>query len=232
MRKKTIVALIATWGFFLMGIAGAVIAFYSIQAISSHNVFSTAQLGLLFSDDNQSQLGTVTDSWTGLNLLPGSQAPQKIIEVFNSGSIDADHIDLVIAYTGSDIIAKNFIFGDFNNGFRYGGSGDGSSVNLTSALLGVADTDYLVTQGSNGLPILPTTVDGNDGTIPDGKISLSEVSRFGKIRIKRGEERGGIAAGTAADLTLNAQISPSFVLQSGSVDITITATLEQDPSQF
>lgn len=215
-----------------MGIAGAVFAYYSIQALSTHNVFSTATLGLLFTDDNQTRLANVTDSWTATNLLPGTQMPQKIIEVYNSGSIDADHLDLVISYTGNDTLAKNFIFSDVNNGFRFGGSGDGSSVNLTSALLGTADVDYIVTQGMNGLPITAGMVDGNDGTAPDGKISLSEIARFGKIRIKRGEERGGIAALTAADLTLNAQMSPSFILQNGTIDITISATLEQDSSQF
>lgn len=223
---------ISTFAFFMMGVLGAVVAYFTVSAISSHNTFETGSLKVYLTDANETQSINVLDSWTGTNLLPGSSVPEKKIEVFNGSSINADHVDLKFTYTGDENIAKNFIFGSSNNGFRYGSSSDGSSVNLITALKGGTDVDYIVTQGSNGLPFTPNTVDGIDGSIKDGKISLHELSLFGKIRIQKGEERGGIDAGTAADVWLNAEMGEGLTSQGGAIDMTITATLDQHATQF
>lgn len=215
-----------------MGLLGAVFAYFTISAVSQGNTFETGSMRLVLSDDNESQKAEITNSWNGTLLIPGSALPERKIEVYNNGTLDADHVDIQFSYTGSEDIAKNFIFSHSNHAFRYGSSSDGASVNLISALKGTIDPDYLVTQGANGLPFSVGTVDGIDGSTKDGKISLHELSLFGKIRIQRGEERGGIAAGTAADLWLNADISENLSTQNGTLTMKIIVSLDQHQSQF
>lgn len=225
-------AFISSFAFFMMGLLGAVFAYFSVSALSSQNTFQTGSMKVYLTDANETQSVSVLDSWTGANLMPGNLVPEKKIEVFNGSSMNADHIDLKFSYTGDENIAKNFFFSSSNNGFRYGSSSDGSSVNLITALKGTTDTDYIVTQGSNGMPFTTTTVDGIDGSVKDGRISLHELSLFGKIRIQKGEERGGIDAGTAGDIWLNAEMGEGLTSQASALDMTISVTLDQNASQF
>lgn len=231
-QPKHIVFSISVFMFIIMGIVGGILAYFTISAVSSNNSFTTGSLNLVLTDDNETQAVQVSDSWSAQDLLPGSQLPERKIEIFNASSVNADHIDIEFSYSGDEDIAKNFIFSSTNTGFRYGGSSDGASVNLNTTLRGSADTDYIVLQGTNGQPFTSTTVDGIDGTTPDSKISLSELAAFGKIRIKKGDERGGIDAGTAADLWLNAEISPNLQAQGANLDMQITFTLDQNDSQY
>jgi hypothetical protein len=230
--KATIAPLAPSFIFFLMGLLGAVSAYFTVSALSTHNTFDTASMKLVIGDDNETQSTHITETWNGSNLLPGSQLPERRIEVYNTSPVDADHVDIQFSYTGSEDIAKNFIFSHNNHAFRYGASSDASSVNLISALKGTTDPDYIVTQGANGEPFTAATVDGIDGSTRDGKISLHELSLFGKIRIQKGEERGALAAGTATDLWLNADISENLAAQNSTLDMKITVSLDQHPSQF
>ena len=214
----------------LLGVVGLSGAYFSTIAHSTNNTVSTGSMKLFLTDDNETQKAEIGSTWNFALLTPGTQLPQTKIEVYNSSTINAHHVNIQFSYTGSQDIAKNLIFNSVNNGFRYGGSGDGSSVNLQTGLRGFADTDYIIKQGANGLPFEAATVDGSDGTVRDSKISLSELAAFGKIRIEKGEERGGIDAGTAADLWLNAQLAPELTAQDESLTMAITFTLEQDPN--
>lgn len=215
-----------------MGLLGAVFAYFTISAVSQNNTFQTGSLKLVLNDDNEVNLPQISETWKATNLMPGTSLPEKTIDLMNNSSIDADHIDIQFSYTGSEDIAKNFIFSHNNHAFRYGGSGDATSVNLISALKGTTDPDYIVTQGSNGQPFAIATVDGIDGSTKDGKISLHELSLFGKIRIQRGEERGGIAGNTGATLWLNADIAETLTQQDGSMTMKIAVSLDQHASQF
>jgi hypothetical protein len=216
----------------LLGLIGTSGAYFSTLAHSTNNLLTTGNMKVVLSDDNETQKSEISGTWNFTNLMPGAQLPQTKFEVYNISSINAHHIDIQFSYTGSEDLAKNIIFNTVNNGFRYGGSGDGSSVNLQTALRGYSDTDYIVKQGLNGLPFEVGTVDGIDGSPRDSKISLYELVTFGKIRIEKGEEEGGIVAGKAADLWLNAQVSPDVTIQDGSINMIVTVTLDQDASQM
>lgn len=232
MTKYNIGSFISAFLFFLMGLLGAVFAYFTVSAISTNNIFRTGGMEVVLFDNNETESVVVSDSWSADNLMPGTQLPESRIEVFNKSTVDADHVDVEFSYTGSEDVAKNFLFSPANNGFRYGSSSDGSSVNLITALKGGSDTDYIVTQGWNGEPFSSGTVDGVDGSEKDGKISLHELATFGKIRIQRGDERGGIAAGTAADLWLNAMMGDGLAAQNESIDVQITFSVDQDASQY
>lgn len=218
--------------FALLGLFGTSGAYFSSIAQSTNNTISTGNMQVVLTDDNETQKAEIEGTWNYTNLFPGSQLPQTKFEIYNISSINAHHVDIQFSYTGSEDLAKNIIFNTVNNGFRYGGSGDGSSVNLQTALRGFSDTDYIVKQGLNGLPFEVGTVDGIDGSPRDSKISLFELATFGKIRIEKSEERGGIDAGTAGDLWLNAQVSPDVTIQDGSINMAVTVTLDQDASQM
>ena len=174
----------------------------------------------------------VSNSWEATDLIPGAQLPERYIEVLNFGELDADHVDVEFSYTGNEDIARSFIFDSSNRGFRYGGSGDDTSVNLITALKGTSDSDYIVTQGATGEAFRSDTVDGIDGTLRDGQISLNELAAFGKIRIQGGTEQGGLAAGTSANLWLNARIANELSAQNENINVKITFSLDQDSSQF
>lgn len=216
----------------LLTTAGAAWAYFSSTAQSAANFMGTGSMKLVLSDDNESQAVTITNTWNINNIMPGMQLPEKKIEVLNSSLTNGHHLNVKFSFTGSDDLAKNIIFSNTNNGFRYGGSSDSTSVNLTTALRGFTDADYIVKQGLTGASFSSTTVDGNDGTTPDGKISLSELAKFGKIRIEKGEERGGIDAGIPADFWLNADVATTLAAQNQSLDMIITFTLDQDSSQM
>ncbi len=230
-HNKNYYTFVAVALFFLL-VVGGVYAYFSAQAISDSNKFKTGSMSLVLSDDNQLLSTSIDQSWGGSQLVPGMVLPEKKIEIFNNGTIHADHVDIQFSYTGDENIAKNMLFGYANHAFRYGGSGDATSVNLLTALKGVTDPDYIVTQGDNGQPFTASTVDGIDGSVKDGRFSLHELSLFGKIRIQKGEERGGIDAGTAADLWLNADIAEGLTVQNGELNMKITVSIDQHASQF
>lgn len=216
----------------ILGVIGAVFAYFSSSALSTGNTISTGEMTILLSDADETQLVNVSDSWDVANLIPGIALPQTKLDIFNTSNISAHHIDLEFSYTGSDSLAKAMIFTNANNGFRYGATSDSSSVNLNTMLRGTTDTDYTVLQGASGEPFTATTVDGIDGTTPDGTISLSELAAFGKIRIQPGEESGGISANSQAELWMNAYVANSYDGQGESLDMQVSFTLDQSSSQY
>ncbi|OGK29931.1 hypothetical protein A3B02_01185 [Candidatus Roizmanbacteria bacterium RIFCSPLOWO2_01_FULL_42_14] len=226
-KKGIIVSTIVMLGL-LIGFGGFSGAYFTSTATSSNNTLSTGTMMVVLSDTNETQQAAISDSWDGSNLVPGTQLPQSRIEVYNAGSVNAQHLDIQFSYTGDADLAKNIIFNNVGTGFRFGGSSgsDSSTINLTTALLGVPDTEYFAKQAANGQPFTATTVDGIDGTIPDSKISLSELAAFGKIRLEKGTQRGAIDAGTAADLHLNAIVGPDLIAQGKSLDVIITFTID------
>lgn len=231
--KNKLKPMLAVFMFMLMGMAGAVFAYFSISAVSSGNTLETGALEIVLSDGDESQLTSISNSWSATNLKPGSKLPQGDIIIRNDGINSAQHLDLTFSYEGSEEVAKSIIFSNLNNGFRYGATtADGDSVNLISALKGGSDVNYTVLNGSTGGSITASAVDGVDGTVEDGKISLNELATFGKISIVPLTSVDGIYTGSQAHLWLNAEVSTALTAQNESIDVSITATLDQDASQL
>lgn len=230
--KKLIITIIV---FILCGacLAGLTYAFFSTSAISKDNIISTGVIDAVLTDSNETKMVTISNSWSAIGLVPGTQLPEATIKIRNNGTTNAHHLDIKFSYTGSQELAKKLIFSSVNNGFRFGtGTSDATSINLLTTLFGSTDVDYRIFQGISGSAFLATTVDGADGTPRDNKISLAELVAVDKIRFEPGEENGGIAAGTEAVLWLNARIDDSLTLQNESINVTVAFTLDQDASQL
>lgn len=232
MIRKYLSTIVVALFLAVLGVIGAVFAYFSSNALSTGNTISTGEMTILLSDADETKLLNVSDSWDVADLIPGNPLPQTKLDIFNTSRINAHHIDIAFSYTGSDSLARAIIFTNANNGFRYGSSSDSNSVNLNTTLRGTTDTDYTVLQGANGLPFTAATVDGIDGTTPDSMISLSELAAFGKIRIQPGEESGGISANSMAELWMNAIVANSYDGQGETLDMQISFTLDQSSSQY
>jgi len=230
---KYILITIALMIVFVTGLFGFSGAFFSSSATSKENIISSGGIDVVLTDSNETKLIAVTNSWNASGILPGTQLPETTIKLRNNGAANANHLDVKFSFTGSQELAKKIIFNSINNGFRFGtGSADNNSINLLTTLFGSTDVDYRIYQGTTYSQFSATTVDGADGTVRDGKISLSELVAADKIRFEPGEETGGIAAGSEAVLWLNARVDDSLVVQNESVNITVTFTLDQDASQL
>ncbi len=210
-------------------------AFFSDTATSTGNTFSSGTLDLKLSDDNESAIDDITASFGGTNLVPGQDLGADEMVVTNNGSVSGHHINLTVTLPtglGTDL-AKNIIFKlpDGDNGLRFGATiSAADSDNLAAALMGISpgSGDYTFTK-PDGSAI--TSIDGNDGTTADGKLSLNELATFGKIRITPGSNNEGVAAGTTAKLWVNMYVDSDLTTQGESVTATFTWELQQDASQ-
>ena len=213
------------------GMVGITGAFFSSEAKSIQNLFSSGSMEIVLADLNQTRSAILSHSWEGTTLLPGSIIPEQSIVIRNNSNVHADHYDLIFSYTGSGDLAKNIILTDANSGFRYGVSPeDFESVNLITGLKGGDDVDYDIQKGSDGSQI--GNIDGADGTTRDNRISLSELAAAGKIRIQKAEDSDGMRANSEATLWLNAMVDQNLTAQNANIEVTITIGLDQDASQL
>lgn len=87
-KSFLLVLIIATLTF------GTTKAYFSDQAVSSGNTFSTGSLDLKLSDDDETVKDSVENSLSGNDMIPGGDPVSGLIELKNTGTIAGDHIEV------------------------------------------------------------------------------------------------------------------------------------------
>lgn len=234
--KKILLSLVSLS--LVAGVITATVAYWNDTATAGQNTFSTGSMDL-----KVNQQDSVTAVFGGSNLAPGNWIPEQTLNVTNNGTLDGNHLDLLVTLTGDTDLAKYIVYSNGNsNALRFGSGKTGpESVRFDVAGWTAGDLEYGVRNGTDGLYIYgPQGADGNptgpgngmdrDG---DGKVTLADLA-VGKIRINPGTVNAGIANGTTATLWANAQVDANTPndMQGKSVTATFTWTLEQDASQY
>jgi len=229
MKKLILTIAVLLLGYATLESSGA---FFSTTTQSIQNVLKTGKLNIVLDDDNETSQTTISDTWKATDLYPGSTMPEKVITIKNVGSVPGDHMDVVFSYTGDEELAKNIMFkATPGAGFRFGKSAiDGESINLITGLQGGTDVDYQLKHGITGNAL--GNIDGNNGTVKDSKISLSELAAAGKIRIERGEETSPFNPGDTAKLWFNTYVDNAATTQDATVTAMMTFTVDQSGSQM
>lgn len=83
-------------------IAGATYAYFSDVGTSSNNVFASGTFDLKLTDDNQTALDNVSETWTGTNMAPGGTAVTADLKFKNSGTVAGDHVHIKATNTPTD----------------------------------------------------------------------------------------------------------------------------------
>ncbi|MCL5411652.1 MAG: CalY family protein [Patescibacteria group bacterium] len=236
--KKIIMSLasIATVASMAVGSTGA---YFSSEISTEGSTFSTGTLTLSVNGGEERD----EVSLGGSNLAPGQPLPEYTFDVANTGSLDANHLDLRVSLSGDTELAKYIVFSGNTNGLRFGSDkAANKSVRLDVPGWTAGDDEYGVFNGNDGSYITgpnavaprPTgTGNGMDRTDNDGKVTLSDLAA-GKVRITPGTVSDGIRAGSSATLWINAKMDPSMPdsMQGKTVNVTFTWTLHQDASQY
>ena len=81
---------------------GVTQAYFSDQGESSGNTFSAGTLDLKLSDSDESVADDVTATWSGNNMAPGGTPVVGTVQLRNSGSIPADHIEVTASNNCSE----------------------------------------------------------------------------------------------------------------------------------
>jgi len=76
---------------------GSTKAVWSDSGQSTGNTFQAGTLDLKLSDDNQTDLDTVTVTWAGSGMLPGGSGATATLNLKNVGSPAADHVHFSVA---------------------------------------------------------------------------------------------------------------------------------------
>jgi predicted ribosomally synthesized peptide with SipW-like signal peptide len=219
------------------GLVGVTAAYWNSTATAESNTFSTGTLDLQANEQK-----TVTAVFGGDKLAPGNWIPEQSLNIENKGTLDGNHLDLLVTLSGDTDLAKYIVYSNNSNGFRFGADKTGpQSVRFDVPGWTAGDDEYGLFNGTDGSYITgPNAVaprpagSGNgmdrDG---DGKVTLADMAA-GKIRISPGTVNAGIAAGTSATLWTNAQLDSGTPneMQGKSVVATFTWTLDQDASQY
>src|SRR3990167_4223434 len=87
------------------GLFAATKAFFSTTATSTDNIITSGTLVFTISDSDESQQGTISGSWVGSDLAPGDSIAQQSVIIQNGGVINGDHLNVTVAYTGSEELA-------------------------------------------------------------------------------------------------------------------------------
>lgn len=75
------------------GVTAVTFAFFSDAGTSSNNIFSTGNLDMKLTDNNETAVDNVTSSFGITGGAPGATFSGDL-NVMNSGSVDADHLEL------------------------------------------------------------------------------------------------------------------------------------------
>lgn len=193
---------------------GATFAFFSDAGTSNDNIFNSGTLNMLLTDSNQGPTDDVTGTW-GLASAPGDTFIGDL-KIQNSGSVDADHVELQFDNTITDslvapgstagipmdtVIEITVLLWDH----------DGDGVPTVDLLAGLPDFN------SNGIPDLDDLENRN----VDGTVDFDNVA-FG---------------GTQANdhiLRMEGRLHPTQTIdqhQGDSVNMDLSVTMNQDASQ-
>lgn len=212
-------------------------AYFSSSAAIAGNTFATGTITL------QVNGGSGSAVFNEANMKPGDTIPQHIFTIANNGTLDANHLDLLVKLSGDTDLARYIVFPtSVANSLRYGLTTAGDqSVRLDVPDWTAGDTEYDIFNGTNGaflyghnaVPPLSTGSDYGMDRDGDGRVTLADLA-VSKIRITPGTVNAGIAAGTTATLWINSVLDSATpdAMQDKSVSATFTWTLDQDASQF
>jgi predicted ribosomally synthesized peptide with SipW-like signal peptide len=100
MNRKIAASLVST-GIMMSLVVGATFAYFSNSGTSSDNSFSTGTLDLKLTDSNETAQDTVTASLGG-TLAPGECTGVQTLSVKNTGTVNADHLQVTVANTITD----------------------------------------------------------------------------------------------------------------------------------
>src|SRR3989344_3871382 len=153
MNKRIAMSAMSIFGALaIMG--GTTFAFWSDSGLSDNNVFAAGTMDLKLSDNDETAQDNVLASFGGSGLGPGDCTTTQTLEVQNSGTESANHIELAVVNTVTDVGVDAtpdidaFLHLDL---FAY----DGGNINLGSDpnSNGFQDLDDLETLGVDDLPL-------------------------------------------------------------------------------
>jgi len=103
MNNKILLSILSI--FAVIGLVGGITyAYFNDTGTSTNNVFSTGTLDLVLSDNNETDIDSVTASFGGTNLAPGGCLASATLNIKNVGSVTANYID--ISATNDDTLAN------------------------------------------------------------------------------------------------------------------------------
>ena len=194
---------------------GSTKAVWSDSGQSTGNTFQAGTLDLKLSDDNQTDLDTVTVTWAGSGMLPGGSGATATLNLKNVGSPAADHVHFSVA---NNITEEALLAG-------------AGSVDLITKHLQVTSLTY------DGINVL------NFNLIPDsnanGYLDLADMAAAGSIGMSAGLLTDNPPKLVLNNLDTDHPLVMTVKLNSDSPDenqgdlntMTVTATLHQADGQ-
>lgn len=191
-------------------------AWFSDTEQSTGNVFSAGTLDLKLSDPDQTDLDGVTVSWIGSNLAPGGAVVSGWVDLKNTGSLAAHHLEISFANTISNVVTPAEIGADDTNisdsmkvtAMSYG------TTNLLAITGGVFNNSYLEAADTNNSDTI--TLDELNGFTID---NLTEVPAPNGNSVKR------------FSMSVQLDSTTGNGNQGDSLTTVITFALNQDSSQ-
>ena len=101
MNRKIFVSLFSIAVMAVM-VGAVTYAYFSDSGTSSGNVFSTGTLDLRLSDSDQSVQDSVSASFGSTTLVPGSCTSVQTLNLRNSGTVNANHVEVTLDNAASD----------------------------------------------------------------------------------------------------------------------------------
>lgn len=101
--KSRIIVSILTIVAVVGGVSAVTFAFFSDSGTSNDNLFAAGTIDLKLSDSDETVMDTVTATIGGTNMVPGD-TKSGTLQLRNDGSHVADHAELSVVNTDSDLV--------------------------------------------------------------------------------------------------------------------------------
>ena len=190
-------------------VGGATFAFFSDSGTSSGNVFGSGSIDLKLGNGETAASDSVTATIGQANMIPGGTPVLATLNLMNSGTIAANHVDIVV----TDVLTQ-------------AGSPPGSvTTNPMDKYLKLTTLTY--DPGTGPVDLLPSITNGNG----NGFVDLEDLKNN---NLTAGDLQNLGLAETDVDhpLVIGVQLegtAPNDV-QGDSVDVTLAVTLDQGPT--